>query len=106
MVAAEGTDSGNDELFERTGRYPSPAPQRKRLAKPREAVIGGNPLLGAERLEPARKGPRHFPQMFIIQHRVVAAQVAPPRAQPAAGLPQRKERVRHDAIRAVLSGGE
>ena len=62
----------------------------------------GNPLPGAERLEPARKGPRHFPQMAIIERRVVAVQVAPPRAQSAAGLSQRKERVEHDTIRAVV----
>jgi hypothetical protein len=30
----ERTDSGNDELFERTGRYPSPALPPKRLANP------------------------------------------------------------------------
>src|SRR5580658_4504532 len=62
----------------------------------------GNPLLGAERLEPARKGPRHFPQAVIVQSRIVAARIAPPGAQPAAGLAQRKESVRHDTIRAVV----
>jgi hypothetical protein len=62
----------------------------------------GNPLFGAEPMKAARKGPRHVAQMSIIKRRIVAVQVSPPGAQAASGLPQRKERVQHHTVDAVV----
>src|SRR4249919_118700 len=62
----------------------------------------GNTLLGAERMEAARKGPRHFAQMFIVEIRIVAIQTSPPRAHAASRLSQWIESVQHNTVHAVV----
>jgi hypothetical protein len=65
-----------------------------------------HPVRGAPRLDPPREPARHPHQVGVVQLGVaVVVPASPPHPKPARVVPERKERVEHDPIHAVVAAG-
>src|ERR1035441_6791233 len=72
------------------------------LALARLGLNHGNLMAGAISPQASRERSGHVPQLIVIEVRVAAVELPPPRAEPPTGLAHRKVGVEHHAIHAIV----
>src|ERR1039458_5325959 len=72
------------------------------LALPRLGINYGNLMSGATSPQPSRERSGHVPQLAVVEIRVAAVELPPPRAEPPTGLAHRKVGVEHHPIHAIV----
>src|ERR1035438_9611397 len=72
------------------------------LALARLGINYGNLISGAISPQPSRERSGHVPQLLVIEVRVAAMELPPPRAESPTSLAHRKVSVEHHAIHAIV----
>src|ERR1035438_706832 len=72
------------------------------LALARLGINYGNLISGAISPQPSRERSGHVPQLIVIEVRVAAMELPPPRAESPTSLAHRKVSVEHHTIHAIV----
>src|ERR1035438_6640156 len=72
------------------------------LALARLGINYGNLMSGAISPQPSRERSGHVPQLIVIEVRVAAMELPPPRAESPTSLAHRKVSVEHHTIHAIV----